>query len=572
MKWGVFLRGFFVAATNVLFSHNGVTDASIAVKLIEPSDIAVKDGVVLIDFGKVWFGNIEIAPTWPNQARSLTVRIGESCLKEGGVDRQPPGTVRYFEFSSNPSEEIIPPLPAQDRRGVTSLVHGAMPFRCVEIDGWTGLFPQKSIRAKVLQSSYFQERGFAFFKNGAPENLNSLMHLGSHTMAATSFMGFFVDGDRERLPYEADAYINQLGWYFVTGDIQVPRKTLQELLKKPTWPSEWMSHFALIAWADYQFSGDKKFLKENYQKLKEFTLIEFIDQSGLVNTRRPELAKAFADRTRADFLEDIVDWPPFERDRHEMLPYNSVVNAFVYRGLEVMASIAEAVGEPDDRDFYRGHAEKLRSNIQAAFIDPKTGLFIDGVGSEHSSAHSLFFPLAFGLVPASNKQATIQALRARIEAYGGGFPCSVYAAQYLLQALFENGADEDALALILNTTDRSWMNMLRTYDATITHEAWDKKYKENIDWNHAWGAAFLNVIPTYLIGVEPTSPGWETWRISPSDALSGVVGAVVPTVHGAISLHVDAQRKVVRYYAPAKARLAASSEGWTTQYSWWVFE
>ena len=42
-------------------------------------------------------------------------------------------------------------------------------------------------------------------------------------MKATSFCGLFVDGDRERLPYEADAWINQLGWYATNTDVTVPR-------------------------------------------------------------------------------------------------------------------------------------------------------------------------------------------------------------------------------------------------------------------------------------------------------------------------------------------------------------
>lgn len=45
----------------------------------------------------------------------------------------------------------------------------------------------------------------------------AIWEMCKHTMKATSFGRVFVDGDRERLPYEADAYINMLGWYCLHG-------------------------------------------------------------------------------------------------------------------------------------------------------------------------------------------------------------------------------------------------------------------------------------------------------------------------------------------------------------------
>ena len=56
--------------------------------------------------------------------------------------------------------------------------------------------------------------------------------------------------------------------------------------------------------------------------------------------------------------------------------------------------------------------------------------------------------------------------------------------------------------------------MLRV-GSTITMEAWDIKYKPNLDWNHAWGAAPANIIVRKLMGVEPISPGGDQIQIKP---------------------------------------------------------
>ena len=43
--------------------------------------------------------------------------------------------------------------------------------------------------------------------------LNQVWDLCKYSIKATTFNGLYVDGDRERIPYEADAYLNQLSHY-----------------------------------------------------------------------------------------------------------------------------------------------------------------------------------------------------------------------------------------------------------------------------------------------------------------------------------------------------------------------
>jgi hypothetical protein len=102
-----------------------------------------------------------------------------------------------------------------------------------------------------------------------------------------------------------------------------------------------------------------------------------------------------------------------------------------------------------------------------------------------------------------------------------------------LEGLYRAGAAQEAFDLMTDTSDRSWYNMIRI-GSTITLEAWDMPYKPNADWNHAWGAAPANIIPRYLWGVRPASPGFGKVSIQPQ--LTGLDSSHirVPTIRGPV--------------------------------------
>ena len=69
---------------------------------------------------------------------------------------------------------------------------------------------------------------------------------------------------------------------------------------------------------------------------------------------------------------------------------------------------------------------------------------------------------------------------------------------------------------------------------TITWEAWDMKYKPNQDWNHAWGAAPANLLPRFVLGVTPHTPGWSQATIRPHTAGLKSARGKIPTPRGPI--------------------------------------
>jgi hypothetical protein len=501
------------------------------VHLVDEAPVSIRridEKVILVDFGKVSFGNIHLVPP-AGTGHKVTVHFGED-LRNGRVNRQPPGTVRYAvaqaELKEGSPVRIAPPADARNTSKGNATTPPAvltppewgvvLPFRWVEIEGWPGELRSQYIVRKSAFASTWDDDAAAF--DCSDETLNRIWELCRYSIKATTFAGVYVDGDRERIPYEADAYINQLCHYYTDTDVRMARDTFDWLMKHPTWPTEWAFHMIFMAHADYMHTGDAKWLASRYESLKPKLLLNRARRDGLLVSNDKQVKK-----------DDIVDWPKSERDGYVFKPVNTVVNAFHIRCLQMMAELARAVGRNDEADQYDSMAGKALTSFQKILFHPSKGAYRDGEGTDHTSQHASLFPLAFGLVPENHIPAVTEFVGKR------GMACSVYAAQYLMESLFGNGAADRALDLMVAPGDRSWRHMVDS-GATITWEAWDLKYKPNQDWNHAWGAAPANLLPRFVLGVEAAEPGWKVARIRPHTGKLKFAKGKIPTPHGPVEV------------------------------------
>jgi hypothetical protein len=93
--------------------------------------------------------------------------------------------------------------------------------------------------------------------------------------------------------------------------------------------------------------------------------------------------------------------------------------------------------------------------------------------------------------------------------------------------------------------------------STITLEAWDQKYKPNMDWNHAWGAAPANIISRHMWGITPLTPGFGTAQIKPQMGDLSFTEIKVPTRKGIIHAEyksADGQGGTYKIILPAKMK------------------
>lgn len=524
----IFATAFYLMAVVVV--------QSAPVDLVEqpPKEIRqIEPGLFLVDFGQVAFGNLRLASPADGPGK-ITVHFGEA-LADGRINRKPPGSVRYARatFTLNGTTPVIAAPPADQRNTEeVSASHPpavltppewdvVLPFRWVEIEGWPGELRPDQIRRRAAFATAWDDQAAAF--HCSDEMLNRIWNLCRYSIKATTFAGVYVDGDRERISYEGDAYLNQLSRYYIDGDVQMARDTFDRLMKHPTWPTEWASHMIFIAYADWMQTGDTNWLAAHYAALKSKLFLDCARPDGLIVSKTVQIEGS--DRK----YNDLVDWPVGERDGYVFTPVNTVINAFHLRTLALMAEMARALHQDADAADFIVREQAGRAAFQSKLFDASKGLYRDGEGTDHISLHANLFPLAFGLVPADRRAEVAHWLGKR------GMKCSVYAAQYLLEGLFENGESVQALALMTASNDRSWAHMVNS-GTTITWEAWDQRYKPNQDWNHAWGAAPANLLPRFVLGVQPAAAGWNLATICPKPGNLKNAEGKVPTPHGDVAI------------------------------------
>ena len=507
----------------------------------EPREVRRLDAsTVFVDFGRVSFGSLELTLQSPEGGDTIYVAIGEAA-KDGRIDSRPPGTVRYYRYPLvlGKGSRTYRVIPAPDARNTAPQAVPApdylgevAPFRYCQIECGDDIVVEGAVRRTTV---YPFDCDAAHFSSDDPV-LDAVWELCKHTIKATSAFGIYVDGDRERIPYEADALINQLSHYAVDREYAMARRSSEYLLYHPTWPTEWILQALIIAWNDYLYTGDLRSIETHYELLKSRTLHALRRDDGLISTTADKTVSTDGFRRSINFggtIRDIVDWPHgSEEDGFVFTDRNCVVNAFHYRALQLLARMARLTGRTEEARALDEDRRQFRQHFNDAFFDPEAGTYRDGRDTGHHSLHSAMFAMAFGLVPEEQREAVLSYIRSRDMA------CSVYGAQFLLDAVYDAGDSDYGLYLLTKRDRRSWYNML-AHDATLTYEAWDDSFKPNQDWNHAWGAAPANVLMRRLVGVRPLAPGCGLISICPQTSSLRHVEATVPTIRGSVKAAVD---------------------------------
>ncbi|SDE58227.1 family 78 glycoside hydrolase catalytic domain [Cellulophaga baltica] len=519
--------------------------------LVAPKTITkLGEGSYLIDFGKAFFGTVQLESK-KAQNDSLVFHLGEKLNDQHKVDRTPGGTIRYQKVVLNGllANKTIHLNLTPDKRNTSGAaillpesMGTVMPFRYCEVANLTIPIEELQFFQKAVHNK-FNDNASDF--TSSDKVLDAIWDLCKHTIKATSFTGYYVDGDRERIPYEADAYINQLSHYSVDSVYTLGRRTNEYFIDNPTWPTEWLLHTVIMFHADYMYTGNLAPLEKYYENLKLKTLMDLEREDGLISSSSPHLNQKLINELgfkKPDTkIKDIIDWPPAqkdtgwklataegERDGYEIVPVNTVVNSFYYYNLKLMTEIAGFLGKKEDVSFFKNKAAAVKKVINTKLFDAEKGYYIDGENSKHASLHANMLPLAFELVPEEHVESVTAFVKTR------GMACSVYGAQYLLEGLFKNDEAQYGFDLITETEgDRNWWNMMEV-GATMTMEAWDVKYKPNSDWNHAWGTAPLNIITRYMWGIKPKTAGFEIAEIEPQLAELSHTTIKVPTKNGII--------------------------------------
>ncbi|MCB0686841.1 MAG: hypothetical protein KDC53_09955, partial [Saprospiraceae bacterium] len=417
------------------------------------------EGNYFVQFPRAAFGTLAFT-AFAKDAQKIKVFLGERNLGEE-VHKDPGvSNIGFVELEMNLEKGLHSYVVRLPDRPKSHYLHSqklaehypeVIPFRFAEL-----IFDQQIVEVLSVEQKalfyYFDDDASRFICSD--DRLQRIWDLCKYTLKATPFLGVYADGNRERMPYEADAYIQQLGHYSVDREYAIGRYTLNFLFDHASWPTEWQMHTVLMAWQHYMYTGDLDLFVSRYDDLKRKSLYQLAESNGLISTRLGKKTRAFLDSLnfpgKEDQFRDIVDWPQGpppgkeaqnnqspvpggETDGYVFTDFNTVVNAYHNRCLVIMSEIAGLVGKTEDAQFFRKQADKHKQAFLETFFDAESGLFRDGDATQHSSLHANMFALVFDLVPEGGIDRVVAFIKSR------GMACSVYGAQFLLEALFNAG-------------------------------------------------------------------------------------------------------------------------------------
>jgi alpha-L-rhamnosidase len=497
-------------------------------------------GHYFIDYGRTWIGGLSL---------HLDGTAGQQVELRFGEELSAPQTVRYAMRTGNNYQDrwtlAGEPLHLE--------TWGMRVFRYVEVLGApTGL---TAVDFPALAQVYpFDVDGAVFRSSDAA--LNKVWQLSKNTIEATNHNLYVDSWTREREPYEADSYLQMMANFFTSSDPTLGNYSIDYLLTRRTWPTEWPMYTILAMHDSFQQTGDIAQLERSYPELVDKLPTEWVEEeTGLI--RKDSGSNGCSSRTDCD----IVDWPSSERDGYVFRPYNTVINALGYRSFSDMAAIARAIGKEADAASYDATAQRLRAAINERLWDDEVGAYRDGLNADrtpvdHYAVQASSFATAFGVPD------TEQAARAADYLGSRGMQCSVYCAAFLIESLYNGDRSDLAYDLLTGTGVRSWMNMIAD-GAGATGEAWDASLKSNMTYSHPWAASPAYNVPQGMFGIRPTTPGYGAFTVRPQPqsvawasvtlpTLKGRIGAAFHTVDGRTDVAVSVPGNTVSsVYVPA---------------------
>ena len=468
-------------------------------------------GHYFVDYGRTWVGGVSL---------DLDGTAGQVVDLRFGEELSAPQTVRHTMRTGNTY---------QDRwtlaGGPQHLeTWGMRVFRYLEVVGAPPGLTAADFPA-LAQVYPFDTDGALFGSSDGA--LNQVWELSRNTVEATNHNLYVDSWTREREPYEADSYLQMMANFFTSSDPTLGNYSIDYLLTRRTWPTEWPMYTILAMHDSYQQTGDVAQLERSYDQLVQKLPSEWVEQSsGLI--RKDFRSNGCSSQTDCD----IVDWPTSERDGYVFRPYNTVINALGYRSFMDMAAIAEALGMNGDAASFRSTGDRLRDAINQWLWDDAKGAYRDGLNSDktpvdHWAVHASVFASAFGVPDAARAERAADYIGSR------GMQCSVYCAAFLIESLYNGDRSDLALGLLTDDGTRSWLNMIED-GAGATAEAWDASLKSNMTYSHPWAASPAYNLPQGMFGIRPTTPGYATFAVRPQPQSIDWAYVTLPTLKGRI--------------------------------------
>lgn len=255
----------------------------------------------------------------------------------------------------------------------------------------------------------------------------------------------------------------------------------------------WGSAYVIMPWAYYCYYGDTALLEQHYAGMKQWVtyLSTRTDERGIVVREEPD-------------GWCLGDW--CAPGKKMELPEALVNTAYYYHSASLMSKVAEVLGKEEDRQSFDRLSDQIKRDFHTVFFNPSTHHYWEGrQGAD-------VFPLAFGMVPKTEKEAVFNALVAHLDSLCNHFDTGILATPLLLKVLTDNGRSDIAFEL-MNQRDIPGFGYVLDDRYSCLWERWEGKASRCHPMFGSVVAWFYNTLAG--IRFDEAAPGMKHLVIAP---------------------------------------------------------
>jgi alpha-L-rhamnosidase len=302
----------------------------------------------------------------------------------------------------------------------------------------------------------------------------------------------------------------------------------------------------------YLYTGDLAFVRAEWPVItRELAYnASMVDSRGLLVTNS----------------DDGQDWDYYNGSHAGAVTY---FNDIYFETLTNAALMASALGHHNEATSYREKAASLRTAINRYLFDPSTGLYeLSDQQPAAVAQDGNSLAVLFGVATTGQGPAILAALAKALPstAYGplafsvnAGLQngISPFVTNDEVQALFASGDTSSALSLL-----QSLWGYMDAPGPDYTGADWElvgpngaPGFGDETSLAHGWSSGATADLSSYLLGVRPTTAGFDTWSVDPHPGSLSWAEGNVPTPHGTIQARWAQQPSSGRFVLSVSAPL-----------------
>lgn len=431
-----------------------VTEVLKPVQLLQP-----KPGIWMVDFGQAFYGIVRLKVQGPAGTR-VTMRTSFNVL--------PDGTLNYINDRSAKNTDVYT-LKGEGLETWHPRFRGNA-TRWVQVEGFPGTPTKVSFEGLATHTDHRPVGEFT-----CSNELINRVYLNARWGTRLQNRSVPMEPDRdERMPWSGHPAktSESEGWAFNVARFyehflhnyrvhQADDGHMQEILP-PYWLFDgkdiiWPSVATIIPNWYYNFYGDDRPLRDNYDMMKQFVL--YHEKTNL----KPDNTMDHC--TYGDWADTASIGSNTRNFGATSRPLMGT--AYLYNNCRIVERAASLLDKSDDEKYFRELADRIHVGFNRRFFDKISGHY------ESKTQCAYVLPLAFGLVSEKHRDAVARNLIDNILIeHSGHTTVGLIGAQWQMQVLTDIGHPEVAYRIATRTARPSWGYMISKGASTIW-ERWD---------------------------------------------------------------------------------------------------